>query len=234
MRRLVNEPSPSPLSVPFTVDPPCPSAFQHNCALNNAQLSKPSITITLKRAWTTTSKHRLPEQPRRSPPNLPTSSPSSSNFETRVKQLEEEITKARNCRETIIYIYPSQFTFLYDRFQSLESGDTDSILWKLTSLRIVFDTANSAARLDDAATNLSTHYNSPVYRTRPHGYNFFVQFYPYGLDSAAGKYASFIFALFPGDYDGLLARPFPKMIHLSAAINLTPRMSGLSLSSHPR
>ena len=126
------------------------------------------------------------------------------DLETQVKQLEEEITKARNCRETIISIYRSQFTFLYDKFRALESGGTDTILWKLTSLRLVFDTAKYAARLDDAAMNPCTLYNSPVYRTHPHGYNFFVQFYPYGLDSAAGNHVLILFASFPGDYDGLL------------------------------
>ena len=65
------------------------------------------------------------------------------------------------------------------------------------------------------ATNPSAHYNSPVYRTHPHGYNCFVDFYPYRLNSAAGYHASIMFALFPGDYDVFLAWPFPKTIHLS-------------------
>ena len=73
------------------------------------------------------------------------------------------------------------------------------------------------------ATNPNTHYNSPVYRTHPHGYNFFVQFYPYGLNSAAGNHASIMFALIPGDYDGLLAWPFPKTIHLSVRDQLDPQ-----------
>ena len=64
LRRRVNEPSPSSLSVPFTVDPPCSAAFQDTCALGNAQISKPSITITLKRASSTTSKPWLPNQQR--------------------------------------------------------------------------------------------------------------------------------------------------------------------------
>ena len=63
--------------------------------------------------------------------------------------------------------------------------------------------------------NPSTHYNSPVYHTHPYGYNFFVQFYPYGLDSAAGNHASIMFALYPGDYEGLFKWPFSKTIHLS-------------------
>ena len=40
------------------------------------------------------------------------------------------------------------------------------------------------------ATNPSTQYNSPVYRTHSHGYNFCVQFYPYGLKAAARNHDS--------------------------------------------
>ena len=63
--------------------------------------------------------------------------------------------------------------------------------------------------------NPISHYKSPVYHTHPHGYNIFVQFYINGLDSAAGNYASIVFASFPGDYEGLMTWPFPKRIHLS-------------------
>ena len=72
------------------------------------------------------------------------------------------------------------------------------------------------------ATNPSTHRHSHVYRTHPHCYNFFVQFYTYGLDAAAGYHASIMFALFPGDYDGLLKWPFSKTIHLSVRDQLDP------------
>ena len=48
LRRQVNEPSPYSLPVPFTVDPPCSTAFQEKCALNNAQISKLVLTVTLK------------------------------------------------------------------------------------------------------------------------------------------------------------------------------------------
>ena len=67
LRRQVNEPSPSSLPVPFTVDPPCYTAFQDTCAQGNAQISKPSIAITLIRASSTTTKSRLPDKQRRSP-----------------------------------------------------------------------------------------------------------------------------------------------------------------------
>ena len=149
------------------------------------------------------------------PPSIQTATRPSPDLENRVKQLEEEFTTARDSRKTTASIYRSQFAFLYDKNRALECGSTDTIFWKLTSLKLTFDTAKSSAWLDNAAKDPCTHYNSPVYRTHPYGYNFFVQFYPYGLNSAAGNLASTMFAIFPGDFNGLLTWPFPKTIHLS-------------------
>ena len=222
LRRQVNEPSTSSPPVPFTIDPPSSAAFQDSNTLGSIQISKPRVTITLKRSSNHTSRSQ-PAEPLRVSLSSPTTSGPSLDLETRVKKLEEEITKARENRETIASIHRSQFAFLYDRTRALESGGADTILWKLTAFRLVFDTAKSAARLDNAATNPSTHYNSPVYRTHPHGYNFFIQFYPYGLNAAAGNHASIMFALFPGDYDGLLTWPFPKTVHLSVLDQLDPQ-----------
>ena len=213
LRRQVQEPSSSSLPASFKFDPPRSAAFQDSSTLGSIQILKPRVTITLKRPSSTTSRSQPTEPLRVSLSNQRTSGP-SLDLETRVRQLEEEITKATESRETIASIYRSQFAFLYDRIRALESGGADTILWKLASLKLVFDTAKSSARLDNAAKDPSTHYNSPVYRTHPYDYNFFVQFYPYGLDSAAGNHASVMFALFPGDYDGLLTWPFPKTIHL--------------------
>ena len=189
LRRPVNEPSSSSHPIPFTIDPPSSAAFEDSSTLGSIQIMKPRVTITLKRPSSTTSRSQ-PTEPLRVSLSNPTTSGSSLDLEARVKQLEEEVTKARESRETIASIYRSQFAFLYDRIR----GGTDTILWKLTAVKLVFDTAKSSARLDNAAKDPSTHYNSPVYRTHPYGYNFFVQFYPYGLDAAAGNHASIMFA----------------------------------------
>ena len=222
LRRQVQEPSSSSLPVPFTIDPPSFAAFQDSGILGSIQILNPRVTITLKRPSSTPSRSE-PTKPPRSPLSSQTTSGPSLDLETRVRKLEEEITKARDGRETIASIHRSQFAFLYDRIRALESGGSDTILWKLTAVKLVFDTAKSSARLNNAAKDPITHYNSPVYRTHPYGYNFIVQFYPYGLDSAAGNHASILFALFPGDYDGLLAWPFPKTIHLSVRDQLDPQ-----------
>ena len=164
--RQRKEPSTSSIPAPFTVNPPSSAAFQDSGTLGSIQILKPRVKITLKRPSNTRSRSRPTEPPRASPSNQATSG-SSLDLETRVRQLEEEITKARGSRETIASIYRFQFAFLYDRIRALESGGTYVILWKLTAVKLVFDTAKSSARLDNAAKDPSTHYNSPVYHTHP-------------------------------------------------------------------
>ena len=91
LRRQINEPSPSSLSAPFTVDPPSSAAFQDHSALDNIQIPRPRLTITLKRTSSSTSQSRLAELPRAPPSTQATSGP-FSDLETGVRQLEEEIT----------------------------------------------------------------------------------------------------------------------------------------------
>ena len=146
LRRQVSEPSSFSLPVPFTVNPPCSAASQDPSALANIQTSRPRMTISLKRTSSTTSRSRLTESPK-APASTQTTSGPSLDLETRFRQFEEEFNKARDSRETIAFICRSQFAFLHDRIRALESGGTGTILWKLTSLKFVFDTAKSSARL---------------------------------------------------------------------------------------
>ena len=155
LRRQVHKPSSSSLPASFTVDLPSSAAFQDSSTLGSFQILKPRVTITLKRPSSTTSRSEPSEPTRASLSNQTTSGP-FLDLETRVRQLGEEIAKARESRETIASIYRSQFALLYDRIRALKSGGTDTILWKLTSLKLVFDTAKSSARLDNAAKDPST------------------------------------------------------------------------------
>ena len=97
LRRQVNEPSTSSLPVPFTVDPPSSAALQDSNTLGSIQISKPRVAITLKRPSSTTSRSQ-PTEPLRDSLSNPTTSGPSLDLETRVKQLEEEVTKARESR----------------------------------------------------------------------------------------------------------------------------------------
>ena len=98
LRRQVNEPSSSSLPVPFTVNPPSSAAFQVSGAPDNFKIPRPRLTITLKTTSSTTSQSQLTEPPRASPSTQTTSGP-SWDLETRVRQLEEKISKTRDSRE---------------------------------------------------------------------------------------------------------------------------------------
>ena len=60
----------------------------------------------------------------------------------------------------------------------------------------------------------ATSFSSSIFRTNPHGYNFFIKIYPCGIGPATGKCASILFTLFPGDYDNLLQWLFSKLSHI--------------------
>ena len=134
LRRQISEQSSSLLPVHFTVNPPSSAAFQDSSALDNIQISRPRITITLIRTSSNTLRPRLTESTQ-APPSTQTISGLSSDLEARVKQLEEDITKASNSRETIASTYRSQFAFLFVRNRSLVSGGSNTILWISTSVK---------------------------------------------------------------------------------------------------
>ena len=73
LRRQIHEPSSSSLPASFTVDPPSSATFQDSFALGNIQISRPRVTITLKRTSSTTLRsqltepHELPRQAKQHP-----------------------------------------------------------------------------------------------------------------------------------------------------------------------
>ena len=81
-------------------------------------------------------------------------------------------------------------------------------------MEFVFDSAKVARPSSDPLIEPATSFSSPILRTHPHGYNFFIKFYPYGIVTATGKCASILFTFFPGDYDNFLQWPFSKLIHI--------------------
>ena len=89
-------------------------------------------------------------------------------------------------------------------------------------MRFVIKSAKVARPSYDPLIEPATSLSSPIFRTHPHGYNFFIKFYPYGTGHATGKCASIVFVLFPGDYDNLLKWLFSKLIHIGIRNQLDP------------
>ena len=136
------------------------------------------------------------------------------NLTARSGKLEKLFTDEVATYTSITAGIQSQYFFVYDKIRQLEPGNSDVIIWKIPSVKFVFESAKVARPSSDPLIEPATSFSSPIFRTHPHGYNFFIKFYPYGIGPATGKCASILFTLFPGDYDNLLKWPFSKIIHI--------------------
>ena len=157
------------------------------------------------------------------------SQPIPNTQETMIQNLTSRICKLEKLFANEVSTYTSntagvhsQYFLLYDKIRRLEHGNSDAIIWKIPSVKFVFDSAKVARPSSDSLIEPATNFSSPIFRTHPHGYNFFIKLYPYGIGSATGKCASVLFALFPGDYDNLLQWPFTKTIHIGIRDQLDP------------
>ena len=144
------------------------------------------------------------------------------NLTSRICKLEKLFANEVSTYTSITAGVHSQYFLLYDKIRQLEPGNSDVIIWKIPSVKFVFDSAKVARPSSDPLIEPATSFSSPIFRTHPHGYNFFIKLYPYGIGTATGKCASVLFALFPGDYDNLLQWPFTKTIHIGIRDQLDP------------
>ena len=144
------------------------------------------------------------------------------NLTSRICKLEKLFANEISTYTSITAGVHSQYFLLYNKIRRLEPGNSDVIIWKIPSVKFVFDSAKVARPSSDPLIEPATSFSSPIFRTHPHGYNFFIKLYPYGIGPATGKCASVLFALFPGDYDNLLQWPFRKTIHIGIRDQLDP------------
>ena len=136
------------------------------------------------------------------------------NLTSRISKLENVFTDEIATYISINAGIHSQYSFLYDEIRQLEAGDWDATIWTIPSVKFVLDSAKLAPPSSDPLLEPDTSFGSPIFRTHPHGYNFFINFYPFCLGPAAGKCASNLFTPFPGNYNSLLQWPFSKVIHI--------------------
>ena len=144
------------------------------------------------------------------------------NLTSRISKLEKLFADEISTYTFITAGIHSQYFFLYDKIRQLEPGHPDVNIWKILSVKFVFDSAKVARPASDPLIEPATSFSGPIFRTQPRGYNFFIKLYPYDIGPATGKCASFLFTLFPGDYDNLLQWPFSMLIHIGVRNQLDP------------
>ena len=100
------------------------------------------------------------------------------NLTSRIRKLEKLFTDEIATYTSITVGIHSQYFLLYDKLRQLEPGNSDVIIWKIPSVKFVFDSAKVARPSSDPLIEPATSFSSPIFRTHPHGYNFFIKFYP--------------------------------------------------------
>ena len=209
---LINpNPNPNPTSSAFTL--PCTDDAQLHCSTTVGAMG-PS------RATTNNSVNAGLQPILNTQEDPPTT---VQNLASKICKLEKLFTDEITTYTSITEGIHSQCFFLYDKIRQLETGNSDAIIWKIPSVKFVFDSAKKARPSSDRLIEPATIFSSPIFRTHPHGYNFFIKFYPYGIGPASGKCASLLFTLSPANYDNLLQWPFSKTIHIGIRDQLDPR-----------
>ena len=155
------------------------------------------------------------------PPGAKTNNSANANFQSIPNTQEAPSIKAQNLTSRIAKLEKiladeiptyisvtagihSQNIFFYDKIRQLEAGNSDAIIWKIPSVKFVFDSAKLARTSSNPLIESASSFSSPIFRTYPHVYSFSIKFYPCGIGLATGRCASNLFTLFPGDYDNLL------------------------------
>ena len=211
---------------PFSIDPPSAGTVANPAVPETHELPRASAPqIILMGDSKISNSSALPSSPIpcqalsiSETPHSAVSPEIISKFNALEKQAKDDLSRQKSLLSSI----QSNYSFLYNKIRQLEAGSNDTILWRIPSVRFIFDSAKSAHRQSKPIDDKNTGYWSPVFRTHPYGYNFLVRFHPYGIHATAGQFATLIFDFFPGDYDGLLRWPFPKVIHLSLRDQLDP------------
>ena len=156
------------------------------------------------------------------------------HLQLRCRNSHQDFASSRNCKlenlftdEIATYTsitagIQSQYFFLYDKIRKLEPGNSGVIIWKIPSVKFVYESAKAARPSSDPLFEPATSFSSPIFRTHPHGYKFFIIFYRYGIGPAAGKCASKLLTLFPDNYDNLLKWPLSKTVHIGIRDQLDP------------
>ena len=95
------------------------------------------------------------------------------------------------------------------------------IIWRLDNFNDIYKNAESYER--SLSNNPNSHFDptsikdisSPVFFSKSYGYSFYLRVFPYGADTAKGKYLSLYISLCPGPYDEIPTWPFQGTIEIS-------------------
>ena len=140
----------------------------------------------------------------------------------KIKILEKRLsteTGRHNARPNSLQL---QLSTLGDQIIQFEHSNCNFILWKVTSIKLVFESARLWYLKPGRENPPTTRLRSPLFRSHPYGYNFYLDLYPYGFAAAIGTWLSLSLSISSGEYDDILPWPVSKTIQIKARDQLNP------------
>ena len=105
---------------------------------------------------------------------------------------------------------------LHERIKTLECGRNGKTIWRISGFDAIFQNGKRQhVGLKPDSPKQPDNFYSPLIYTSQQGYLFYLRLYPFGCDSAAGKFVSIFLAFSPGEYDAILEWPFTSTIEIS-------------------
>ena len=149
------------------------------------------------------------------------SSPLTS-LENRIK-ISEKRHSTETCRHNAMFnTFQHQLSTMCDQICQFEHSNCNFFLWKVTSIKQVFESARLWYLKPGRENAPTTRLRSPVFRSHPYGYNFYLNLYSYGFAAAIGTWLSLSLSISPGDYDDILPWPVSKTIQIKVRDQLNP------------
>ena len=148
------------------------------------------------------------------------SSPLTS-LENRIKVLEKRLS-TETCRHNARLNSLHQLSTMGDQLCQIEHSNCNFNLWKVTSIKLVFESARLWYLKLGRENAPTTRLRSPVFRSHPYGYDFYLNLYPYGFAAAIGTWLSLSLSISPGENDDILPCPVSKTIQIKVRDQLNP------------
>ena len=155
-------------------------------------------------------------QPRIDLPEQRTTSKSSSlmTLESKLRVLENRLS-TETCRyNSRLNSLQHQLSSMGDQICQFKHSNSTFILWKVTSIQLVFESARLWYLKPGRENAPTTRLRSPIFRSHPYDYNFFLNWYPYGVAAAIVTWASISLFISSGEHDDILPWPVSKTIQI--------------------
>ena len=156
----------------------------------------------------------------------PLDQPPTSKFplvtpEHKIKVVEIRLS-TETCRYNSRLNSLHQLSTMGDQNCQFEHSNSTFTLWKVTSIKLVFESARLWYLKPGRENAPTTRLRSPIFRSHPYGHNFYSNFYPYGFAAAIGTWVSISLSISAGEYDDILPWPVSKTIQIKVRDQLNP------------